>query len=137
MKIWIDITNSPHVHFFSGLVRELQQNHEILLTCRPLSNTIELMDLQNFPYHKIGGHYGANILKKGLGFPLRILKLYFFLRDRKIDVAISHSSFYSPVVAKMVGARCIYLNDNEHAAGNRISFIFADQIMIPEFLRQK
>ena len=34
----------------------------------------------------------------------------------------------------MLGVRCIYLNDNEHAAGNRISFLFADTIMVPEFL---
>jgi predicted glycosyltransferase len=34
----------------------------------------------------------------------------------------------------MLKARCVYLNDNEHAAGNRISFLFADRIMVPEFL---
>jgi predicted glycosyltransferase len=49
-------------------------------------------------------------------------------------MAISHSSFYSPFVAKLLRAPCIYLNDNEHAAGNRISFIFADRILVPEFL---
>jgi predicted glycosyltransferase len=52
-------------------------------------------------------------------------------------VAISHSSFYSPLVAKLIGARCIYLNDNEHAVGNRISFIFADRILVPEFLNNR
>ena len=57
-----------------------------------------------------------------------------FLRNKGIDVAISHSSFYSPVVSKLLGIRCIYLNDNEHAEGNKISFLFADKIMVPEFL---
>jgi predicted glycosyltransferase len=40
-------------------------------------------------------------------------------------------------VAKLIGAHCFYLNDNEHAAGNRLSFIFADSILIPEFIDKK
>jgi len=134
MKIWIDLTNSPHVNFFAGLIKELQQDHEVLLTCRPLANTIELLDLCGFSYHEIGKHYGQNKFNKAFGFMVRIWQLYSFLKGKDIDVAISHSSFYSPVVAHFIGARSIYLNDNEHASGNRISFIFADQIMVPEFL---
>ena len=134
MKIWIDLTNSPHVNFFAGMIRELQRDHEVLLTCRPLSNTIELLDMNGFGYHVIGKHYGQNKSKKVLGFGLRIAQLYRFLRNRVPDVAISHSSFYSPVVARMLGVRSIYLNDNEHADGNQISFRFADCIMVPEFL---
>ena len=134
MKIWIDFTNSPHVNFFADMVRDLRSEHELLLTCRSLANTIELLDLLSVPYQVIGKHYGQNKLKKTLGFIVRIWQLYGFLKNKGIDVAISHSSFYSPVVAWLLGIRSIYLNDNEHAAGNRISFIFADQIMVPEFL---
>ncbi len=130
----MDLSNSPHVNFFSGMIQELQKEHEILLTCRPLANTIELLDMNHFSYHIVGKHYGKNILKKAIGFPLRILQLYYFLKKRRIDRAISHSSYYSPLVAKLMGISCIYINDNEHAAGNRISFKFADRIMVPEFL---
>jgi predicted glycosyltransferase len=137
MNIWIDITNSPHVIFFEHMIQELQQGHKIFLTCRPLSNTIELLDLSKFTYDVIGKHYGQNIARKICGFPIRVVQLYNFLRNKRIDIAISHSSFYSPLVAKLIGARCIYLNDNEHAAGNRLSFIFADSILIPEFLDKK
>lgn len=137
MKIWIDLTNSPHVNFFSGMIRELKQSHEVLLTCRPLANTIDLLDLNGFSYHVIGKHYGQNKFKKTFGFIVRIWQLYDFLKGKYIDVAISHSSFYSPIVAYFLGIRSIYLNDNEHASGNRISFIFANQIMVPEFLEIK
>ena len=137
MKIWIDLTNSPHVNFFTGMIRELQRDHEVLLTCRPLSNTVELLELKGFAYHVVGKHYGQNKSKKVLGFGVRIVQLYRFLRNRAPDVAISHSSFYSPVVGRMLGIPVIYLNDNEHAAGNRISFLFADRIMVPEFLDLK
>ena len=134
MKIWIDLTNSPHVNFFAGMIRELCYDHEVLLTCRPLANTIELLDMHALPYHVIGKHYGKNIVKKTIGFIFRIFQLFVFLLDKNIDVAISHSSFYSPVVAWLLGIRSIYLNDNEHAEGNRVSFVFADKIMVPEFL---
>ena len=134
MRIWIDLTNSPHVNFFDGMIRELKQNHEVLLTCRPLANTIELLELFGFSHHIVGKHYGQSKIMKVLGFIIRIGQLYSFLKNKNIDVAISHSSFYSPVVSKLLGIRSIYLNDNEHAAGNKISFVFTDQIMIPEFL---
>jgi hypothetical protein len=135
MKIWIDLTNSPHVNFFAGMINELGKKHEVVLTCRPLANTIELLDIHGLPCEIIGRHYGKSIVKKGVGFILRISQLFVFLREREIDVAISHSSFYSPVVARLLGIRSIYLNDNEHAQGNMAAFVFADKIMVPEFLQ--
>jgi hypothetical protein len=134
MKIWIDLTNSPHVNFFEQMIRDLEKKHEIIITCRSLSNTIELLDLHSFKYSIIGSHYGKSSVKKALGFFVRIAQLYGFLRKKQIDVAISHSSFYSPVVAKLLGIQSIYLNDNEHAIGNYISFLFATKVMVPEFL---
>lgn len=137
MNIWIDLTNSPHVNFFAAMIKELQAKHNVILTCRPLANTMDMMHMNGFQYHVIGKHYGANKVKKTLGFVLRILQLLVFLRKKKIDVAISHSSFYSPVVARLLGIRSIYLNDNEHAAGNKISFLFTNQVMVPEYLNVK
>jgi predicted glycosyltransferase len=134
MRIWIDLTNSPHVNFFFAMIEELGKEHEMLLTCRPLANTIDLLKQKGLQYHVVGGHYGANKLKKALGFGVRVLQLISFLKERRPDVAISHSSFYSPVVACRLGVRSIYINDNEHAAGNRVSFLCASTIMVPEFL---
>jgi predicted glycosyltransferase len=134
MKIWFDLTNSPHVNFFAGMIRELEKDHDVLLTCRPLANTTELLEMSGFPHHVVGRHYGQSSINKAAGFGIRIMQLYRFLKKHRIDAAISHSSFYSPVVARMLGIPSIYLNDNEHAGGNKISFRFADRIMVPEFL---
>jgi uncharacterized protein len=134
MKIWIDLTNSPHVNFFDRMIRELKKKHEVLLTCRDLANTIDLLQISGFSHYVVGKHYGQSTMRKMLGFLIRIGQLYKFLKNKGIDVAVSHSSFYSPVVSKLMGIRCIYLNDNEYAEGNKISFLFADKIMVPEFL---
>jgi predicted glycosyltransferase len=134
MKIWIDLTNSPQVNFFVPMIRDLEREHELLLTSRPLANTLDLIEMEGFSHHVVGRHYGRRKIMKAAGFLIRAYQLYAFLKGRKIDVAISHSSFLSPVISRLLGIRSIYLNDNEHAAGNMIAFRFADCIMVPEFL---
>ena len=138
MRIWFDLSNSPHVNLYCKLIQELQgEGHDIVITCRPLSNTIELLELRSLPYKVVGKHYGANFLMKVIGYPIRVVQLYRFLRTRKPDVAVSHSSFHSPLVAFLLGIRCIYMNDNEHALGNVPAFCFASTVMVPEFLDRR
>ncbi len=134
MKIWFDLSNSPHINLFSALIKDLMHQHEVIITCRPLANTIDLLDLHGFKYTVVGKHYGGKLSSKLLGYPVRVKQLYQFLKKQNPDIAISQSSFHSPVAAKLLGIPCIYMNDNEHAMGNIPAFIFASKILIPEFL---
>ncbi len=135
MRIWIDISNSPHVNMFYSLIKELEsEGHQIIITSRPLANTIALLDQKGLQHTTIGEHYGKDFLKKVFGFPIRILQLKKFLKDKNIDVAVSQSSFHSPVVARLMGIPSVYTNDNEHAMGNKPAFFCATQILIPENL---
>jgi predicted glycosyltransferase len=79
-------------------------------------------------------HYGGDFKMKVLGYPIRVWQLCQYLKDKRIDVAVSQSSFHSPVVARLLGVRSIYMNDNEHAMGNIPAFVCASRIMVPEFL---
>ncbi len=135
MRIWFDLSNSPHINLFVGLIRELEsEGHEVVITCRPLANTIDLLDLHGLRYEVVGVHYGGKFTMKLLGFPVRVWQLWRYLRGKRIEVAISQSSFHSPLVAWLLGVHSIYMNDNEHAMGNIPSFLFANRIMVPEFL---
>ncbi|MEN9571781.1 MAG: hypothetical protein RL172_3012 [Bacteroidota bacterium] len=135
MKIWFDISNSPHVNMFYQLIKELESDgHEVIITSRPLANTIALLDQKGLKHTTVGEHYGKSFFKKVFGYPIRVNQLRKFLRNQKIDVAISQSSFHSPVVAKLIGVPSIYTNDNEHAMGNKPAFICASTILIPENL---
>lgn len=136
MKIWFDISNSPHINMFAALVRDLQQQHDVVITCRPLANTVDLLDLHRLPYTVVGKHYGKKLSAKVMGYPVRVMELVRHLKPQGIDVAISQSSFHSPIVARLLGVRSIYMNDNEHAAGNVPAFICANRILVPEFLTQ-
>jgi predicted glycosyltransferase len=134
MRIWFDLSNSPHINLFEGLIRELGLDHEIVITCRPLANTIELLDLHGLPYTVVGQHYGKGLLPKVFGYPVRVAALRSFLANRSIDVAVSQSSFHSPLVGRLLGARSVYTNDNEHALGNVPAFLFANVVLVPEYL---
>ena len=73
MKIWFDLTNSPHINFFRQMIEELKtEGHEVTITCRPLANTIDLLDLYKMDYTIVGKHYGKSSLKKALGFFVRV-----------------------------------------------------------------
>jgi len=135
MKIWFDLSNSPHINLFHDLIRDLESSgHEIIITCRPLANTVHLLEQKSLKYTIVGEHYGKKFYKKLLGYPIRVLQLRKFLRQKSLDLAVSQSSFHSPLVAKLLGIPSIYTNDNEHALGNVSSFIFASKIFIPENL---
>ena len=136
MKIWIDLTNSPHINFFKTLIEDWEKNgDEVIITCRDLANTIDLIEQNGWEYHEVGGHAGAGLKAKLTYFPKRVRLLKRYLKDKKPDVAISHSSFYSPVAARFLGIPSIYINDNEHAKGNYLAFLFTTKIYMPEALK--
>ena len=80
MRIWFDISNSPHINMFAALIRDLQQQHDVLITCRPLANTVDLLDLHKLPYTVVGKHYGKKLSAKVLGYPVRVMELVRYLR---------------------------------------------------------
>jgi uncharacterized protein len=137
MKIWFDLSNSPHINLFAALIRDLMQEHEVIITCRPLANTVDLLDLHKFDYTVVGRHYGGKLFNKLFGYPVRVWQLTKFLRKQKLDIGITQSTFTSSIAAWLVRIPFIYMNDNEHAMGNIPSFVFASKILIPEFLDRR
>jgi predicted glycosyltransferase len=137
MKIWFDLSNSPHINLFSAMIKELMLEHEVLITCRPLANAVDLLDLHGLKYSIVGKHYGKKFSDKLFGYPVRVWQLVKFLKNQKVDIGITQSTFTSSVAARFVHIPFIYMNDNEHALGNIPSFIFATKVLIPEFLDRK
>ncbi len=136
MKIWIDLTNSPHINFFKPFIQKWKNDgHEVILTTRDFSNTIDLIKQNEWTFTEIGGHAGKNKFKKLLYFPKRVFKLYRFLKKTKPNIGISHSSFYSPLAGKFANIPTLYLNDNEHAKGNLIAFKYANLSILPDCLK--
>lgn len=133
MVIWFDISNSPHINMFYALITQLEQEgHKAIITSRPLANTLALLDQKGIHHRVVGKHYGKHLFDKFFGYPIRVFQLWDFLKDKKIDLAVSQSSFHSPLAAHLLGIPSVYTNDNEHALGNIPSFFFATKILLPE-----
>ena len=66
MKVWVDITNSPHVLFFRPLIQLLQADgHEVEVTAREYAQTLELLELHGIAHEVVGPrHGGAGVLGK-------------------------------------------------------------------------
>lgn len=138
MKIWIDFINTPQVSFFVPFIREFEQEgHELLLTCRDSGNTVALLKQQKLDYHIIGEEAAKGKAQKMSSFAKRLVQLYTFIRKHQPDVAASQSSFYQPVVAKLLNIPSLYTNDNEHAQGNLFGFWFASKVILPDALRHE
>ncbi len=75
MKIWIDITNTPHAHFFAPIIKHLEKKHTVYVTARDFSETIPLLESYGIEYALIGGHKGKNKLKKVFGLVWRVKQL--------------------------------------------------------------
>jgi predicted glycosyltransferase len=138
MKIWLDFINTPQVSFFVPFIKDFRKsNHEIIITCRDSGNTVDLVKQHELEFHIVGKKVSKNILQKLLSFPVRIVKLHYFIKKHKPDVAASQSSFYQPIVARLQKIPCLYTNDNEHAKGNLFGFLFANKVVMPVALQNE
>src|SRR4051812_9711653 len=61
MRVWVDLTNTAHVLVLRPLVELLEQDgHEVEITARPLSHTLELLDDWGHPYTTLGEYGGVS-----------------------------------------------------------------------------
>lgn len=135
-KVWIDLTNSPHVLFFRPILRRLDEaGVETLVTARDFAQTLGLLQRFGIAHTVIGRHGGASLRGKGLGLLRRSGALLRFGRGRGITQAVSHGSNDLAVAARLLRLHSTVLHDYEGAAGmHRINFRLADKVMLPEVI---
>jgi predicted glycosyltransferase len=139
MRVWIDVTNSPHVVFFRPLVALLEaRGHEVSISARDFAQTLELLDDAGLEHAIVGPpHAGSSRPGKARAMATRLRALRAFARGRRFDVALSHASHELPLAARSLGIRSSYAFDYEfattqHALGCRA----ADRIVVPEVIPQ-
>lgn len=136
MKIWIDFINTPQVSFFLPFIAEFEKRkYELVLTCRDSGNTVAMLEKNNMSFTVIGTKVGKSTAQKSIYFPYRLYGLLSFIRAAQPDIAISQSSFYQPIVARLLKIPCLFTNDNEHASGNLFGFLFASRVLLPIALK--
>ena len=118
MRVWIDITNSPHVPFFRPLIRLLEADgHEVAVTAREYAQTLELLELQGIPHHVVGPrHGGGGVFGKARALAGRLPALRRFGREGRFDVALAHGSHELTLAARSLGIPSATAHDYEYAS---------------------
>jgi uncharacterized protein len=117
MRVWIDMTNSPHVLFFRPLIRLLQEEgHEVEVTARAYAQTLGLLELHRIPHHVVGpGHGGGSRLGKARALVRRLPALRRFARERGFDLALGHGSHEVMLAARSLRIPGATAHDYEYA----------------------
>jgi predicted glycosyltransferase len=117
MRVWIDITNSPHVLFFRPLLELLRaEGHEVEVTAREYAQTLELLRLHGIEHHVVGPrHGGAGALGKARALAGRLPALRRFARRRGFDVALAHGSHELTLAARSLRIPSATAHDYEWA----------------------
>src|SRR6202008_4361514 len=105
MRVWVDITNSPHVPFFRPLLALLEERgHEVTVTAREYAQTLELLDQARIDHDIVGPAYGgAAATGKARAMAARLHSLRRFARGRGFELALSHASHELPLTARSLG----------------------------------
>ena len=136
MKVWVDLTNSPHVLVLAPVIRRLQQQgHEVEVTARDFAQTLQLCDRLGIGHYAIGHHRGASRADKALGLAGRSFELWRFARGRGFDLAFGHGSNDITVAARMLGIPCSTMFDYEWATvQHNVNCRLAQAVVVPDVI---
>jgi uncharacterized protein len=135
LRIWIDLTNTAHVVVLRPLVELLEAaGHEVVITARPLSHTVELLDDWGHPYAAFGRHGGVRPVDKGRAALSRTRRMVAFGRAHgPFDAALAHGSTDLPVASRLLRIPNTTMFDYEFAiAQHTVNCRLADRVLVPE-----
>lgn len=134
MKVWIDISNTPHVNFFKGVIRNLEsKEHEVFVTSRYFDGLSELLDLYSIENTVVGRHGGFCKKSKLVESSKRILELSEMIANEEVDLALYKHSIEGARVSYGLGIPSICILDNETAvAQNKLMLPLSSKVIAPD-----
>ncbi len=134
MRVWVDLTNSPHVLVLRPVIRALEERGaEVLITARDFAQTLPLAERHGLHAEPIGRHRGGRLAAKGLGLLSRSAALTRRARGRKIDVAHGHRSNDVTVAAALLRIPSATAFDYEWATvQHTVNCRLAQAVVVPE-----
>jgi hypothetical protein len=135
MRVWIDLSNSPHPLLFAPVAQEFaRRGAEVGITFRDHAQTRELT-VERFPdAEAIGSESPAARVKKGTALLARARALRGWAKRFRPDVAVSHNSYAQVLAARSIGVKIVTAMDYEHQPANHLAFRLADKVIVPEWL---
>jgi len=134
MKIWVDLTNSPHVVVMRPVIANLRaRGHEVQVTARDFAQTLGLCERLGIEYTAVGRHRGAGLRAKAGGLASRSLALTRWARGRGFDLALGHGSNDVTVAAALLAIRSATTFDYEWATvQHNVNCRLARAVVVPD-----
>ncbi|UTI64707.1 DUF354 domain-containing protein [Paraconexibacter antarcticus] len=104
MRVWVDLTNSPHVLVLKPVIEAFRaRGATVEVTARDFAQTIGLAERLGVEHTVIGHHRGEKLAKKAVGLADRSSALYRWARKRpRFDLALGHGSNDITVAAALL-----------------------------------
>jgi uncharacterized protein len=135
MRIWVDLTNSPHVLVLRPIIAVLRaRGADVRVTARDFAQTVELAERLGVDCEVIGHHRGARLGAKAVGLAERSAALARWARrNGPFDLALGHGSNDVTVAARLLRTRCSTMFDYEWATvQHTVNCRLAQAVVVPE-----
>ncbi len=137
MRIWIDLSNSPHPLLFGPVAHRLEAaGHSVHITARDNAQTIELARERWADFTVIGGKSPKGRPAKARAIYQRVADLRRWAATTRPDVALSHNSYAQIVAARTLRIPAVTAMDFEHQPANHLAFRLARTVLLPQALDQ-
>jgi predicted glycosyltransferase len=140
MRVWIDLTNSPHVLVMRPIIELLRaEGHDVSVTARDFAQTIELCERFGIAHSAIGRHRGERLAAKAGGLLSRSAALVrWALLERgatgseRFDIALGHGSNDVSVAAAILRIPSTTMFDYEWATvQHNVNCRLARAVVVP------
>jgi predicted glycosyltransferase len=134
MRVWVDLTNSPHVLVMRPLIEVMRADgHEVEVTARDFAQTLELCARFGIEHTAVGRHRGGRLGSKAVGLVSRSLALTRWARRRRFDVAMGHGSNDVTVAAAILRVPSATAFDYEWATvQHQVNCRLARSVVVPD-----
>jgi predicted glycosyltransferase len=138
VRVWIDLTNSPHVLVMRPVIDVLRsRGHDVEVTARDFAQTLGLCERLGIRHTAIGRHRGGGLAAKAHGLLARSHELTRWASrqggGKRFDLALGHGSNDITVAAARLRIPCSTTFDYEWASvQHNVNCRLAQAVVVPE-----
>jgi predicted glycosyltransferase len=134
VRVWIDLTNSPHVAVFAPMIERMRaRGWDVAVTARAFAQTIELLELRGIRHTVIGHHGGRSRAGKARAAGDRVAAMVRFGRRGRFDAAIAHGSTDLPMACAALRIPNTTMFDYEYATlQHSLNCRLAARVLVPD-----
>jgi predicted glycosyltransferase len=134
MRVWVDLTNSPHPLVMRPIVERLRADgHDVSVTARDFAQTVGLAQRLGLEPTVIGRHRGGRLAAKAGGLASRSFALARWARPQRFELAFGHGSNDVTVAAAALRIPSATMFDYEWASvQHNVNCRLARAVVVPD-----